>query len=90
MVYGGRVQSCKFFRSKLLSITDVDQLRSFIKSFDKESKELKEQVLTIMWHMRGSISREEAWSLSFEEREMIIKQIEERIKTVEKSGLALL
>lgn len=40
--------------------------------------------------MRGSISREEAWTLSPAERKDIMKLIDERIKLVEKTGLALL
>lgn len=44
----------------------------------------------IMWHMRGSLSRQEAWTLSIEERKDIMKLIEEHREMTEKSGLALL
>lgn len=40
--------------------------------------------------MRGGVTREEAWTLSPYERRDIIKLIEERVKVVEKTGLALL
>jgi len=43
-----------------------------------------------MWHMRGSLSREEAWGLSPEERKAILKQIDDRVKQVEKTGIALI
>ena len=43
-----------------------------------------------MWQMRGSLSREEAWTLSPDERRDILKQVEGRVKVVEKTGLALL
>lgn len=40
--------------------------------------------------MRGSISREEAWTLCHEEREDIMHLIAERQTIVEKTGLPLL
>ena len=49
-----------------------------------------DHVHSIMWHMRGSISREEAWHLSPDERKNLLKQIEDRIKQVEKTGLAVI
>ncbi len=49
-----------------------------------------DHVHSIMWHMRGSISREEAWCLSPDERKNIIHQIEERVKQVEKTGLPVI
>ena len=49
-----------------------------------------DHIHSIMWNMRGSISREEAWVMSNEERKGILKQIDERMKMVEKSGLALI
>jgi hypothetical protein len=44
----------------------------------------------IMWHLRGSLSREEAWTISPEEREHYIKMIEEQRDLTEKTGLALM
>jgi hypothetical protein len=40
--------------------------------------------------MRGSLSREEAWTLSHSERLDIQKFIEERLKIVEKTRLPLI
>lgn len=56
----------------------------------KEGKDLRKLTHNIMWHMRGSISREEAWSLSPQERLDFLELIEERVKAVEKTGLAIL
>lgn len=49
-----------------------------------------DQIHSLMWHMRGGLTREEAWRLSPDERKSMLKQIEERIKQVEKTGLAVL
>jgi hypothetical protein len=40
--------------------------------------------------MRGGLGREEAWTLSHFERRDMMKLIDERVKLVEKTGLALL
>lgn len=40
--------------------------------------------------MRGSLSREEAWTLSPDERRDIMKFIDERMKLVEKTKMPLI
>lgn len=56
----------------------------------REQKEIREHLINLMWHMRGSLSRNEAWVLSPQERTDILKYIEDRIKIVEKTKLPLL
>ena len=73
-----------------MRITDLAELQGLINSYKAESDELIDQVHSIMWHMRGSLTREEAWVLSHNERRRILKQIEERVKMVEKTGLPIL
>jgi hypothetical protein len=55
-----------------------------------EQEQMRQLTTTLMWHMRGSLSREEAWTLSRHERQDIIKSIEERKKLTEKTGIALM
>lgn len=40
--------------------------------------------------MRGSVNREDAWSMSFRERKIALKFIEERVKMIEKTGMPIL
>lgn len=47
-------------------------------------------IIRIMWHMRGSLSREEAWTLCPDERNKIMKLIEEHKELTEKTGMPLL
>lgn len=47
-------------------------------------------IAELMWHMRGSLSREEAWTLSYHERQDLLKYIKERLAIVEKTGMPLL
>ena len=90
MDHRGRVRSHKFFRQRLLRITDLRELQGLLNSFRKEQRDLVEHIHSIMWHMRGSLSRQEAWTLSHEERKSILSQIDDRVKNVEKNGLPLL
>lgn len=55
-----------------------------------EQKELRKLIARLMWHMRGSLSRDEAWSLSPDERRDIMDLIEEHRELVEKTGLPLM
>jgi hypothetical protein len=55
-----------------------------------EQKEIRRLIMTLMWHMRGSLSRQEAWTLSPEERKDVIALIEDHKELTERTGLALL
>ena len=57
---------------------------------DAEQQSLRQVITTIMWHLRGSLSRDEAWTLCPAERHDMIKSIEERKAMTEKTGLPLL
>lgn len=90
MESGYRVRPFDFFRQRLLSTKDPFEIRSLINGLAKEGKDLRKLIHNIMWHMRGSISREEAWHLSALERREVLELIEDRVKAVEKTGLAIL
>jgi hypothetical protein len=62
----------------------------YLKEMTDEQDQMRQLITTLMWHMRGSVSRQEAWTLSPHERQDIIKSIEERKETTEKTGLALM
>ncbi len=56
----------------------------------REQYEMRNVIVNLMWSMRGSLSREEAWCLSPDERKDVIKLIEEHRELTEKTGLPLL
>ncbi len=66
---------------------DIPEL---LAGFHREQKELMGMIHEMMWHMRGGLSREEAWTLSPIERQSILEDIKTRIETVEKTNLPLL
>lgn len=70
--------------------TDPADIAELLDEMQADQKDMRMITAQIMWHMRGSLSRQEAWTLSVEERKDIVKLIEEHKEMTEKSGLALL
>lgn len=86
----GGVRPREFFRFRLLRAQKVEDIRAILSESRHDQQELRAHIASIMWHMRGSLSREEAWTLSPDERKDISKLIEERLKIVEKTRMPLL
>jgi hypothetical protein len=61
-----------------------------LRSYEKEQKSLRKQIVDIQWYSRGALSREEAWTLSPEERTDWMEMAEERMKLVKESKLPLI
>ena len=61
-----------------------------MKNLAEETRALQKQVIEICWYMRGGIDIDQAWNLSFEEREIIMELIENNIERTKESGIALL
>lgn len=58
-----------------------------IEKFEKDSKALKKILLKMCWYMRGSISVDEMWNMSFEERNIINDIISENLETTKETRL---
>jgi hypothetical protein len=71
-------------------MTDHAAIAEMLHEMQMEQKEMRIVTAKMMWHMRGSLSRQEAWTLSIEERKDIVSLIEEHKNLTEKSGLALM
>ena len=50
-------------------------------------KELKAEILKLCWYMRGGVSVNEGFNLSYEERSLITDIIQDNMETTKKSGL---
>jgi hypothetical protein len=57
-----------------------EQLSDLLNSFEKESNSIREQITDICYFMKGGITWNDAWGLSFEDREAIIKIVNKREK----------
>lgn len=64
-----------------------EEIVDMLNSYDKESKALRKDLLTMCWYMRGSITYDDAVMLSYEERQVIANIIKDNLETTEKSGL---
>jgi hypothetical protein len=82
-VYIGYV---KFFRIRLLTLDD-QELEDLVESFEKQSKDIRNDALKLAWFMRGSVQYEHILLMSHAERQMIGSIIKENMETTKKSGL---
>ena len=64
-----------------------EEIVELIERFDNDAKAIKQDLLTLCWFMRGSISYDDAMMLSYEDRTIISKIIKDNLETTEKSGL---
>jgi hypothetical protein len=67
-----------------LTLEEIDQV---VKEYEKESKALKKSLLKLCWGMRGSISLDEIYQLSYQDRELINQIIKEHIEVTNETGL---
>jgi hypothetical protein len=58
-----------------------------IKGLESEIKSLKLELLKLCWYMRGGISLEECYNLSYDDRALIVDIVKENMETTKKSGL---
>jgi len=54
---------------------------------ENEKKTIKADLYKICWYMRGSITFEEAFYLTAEDKEIISGIVKENLETTKKSGL---
>lgn len=57
-----------------------EKLGDLIDSYIRDGVALKEQISDICFHMEGGIEWNSAWGMSFEDREIVIKVINRRLK----------
>jgi uncharacterized protein (UPF0335 family) len=69
-----------------LTLSNED-IVEYLERLESESKAIKNELLRICWYMRGSISYEESWFLTFDEKDIINKLIKENMETIEKTGI---
>jgi len=67
-----------------LSIQEIEKI---INTYETDTKAIKQELFKLCWYMRGSIPYHQMLDLTFEEREIISKIVEENLKTTKESGL---
>jgi len=58
-----------------------------VKKLENEQKEAKSELLKICWYMRGGVTLDEAFCLSWEERSLIGDIVKDNLETTKKSGM---
>lgn len=82
--------SIKFFRLKLLRLSD-DSIPEFIEHLENSIKQIKDEIFRIAWYMRGGVTSTDLLNMySPEDRDMILKIIDDNIELTKKSGMPLL
>jgi len=66
---------------------DLEEILKEVDNLDRESKDFKLELLKLCWYMRGSITLDDAYTLSFEDRQMISEIVKENFEITKKSGL---
>jgi hypothetical protein len=64
---------------------NLEGINQVVQEYDEESKALKEEIFKICWFMRGA-SFSEAFSLTFEDRQIIAKIVEGNMEITKETG----
>ncbi len=65
---------------------ELPEIIKFTESLDKEAKAIEHNLLRLTWYMRGGITLDEAYQLSFEQREMINEIVKENFEYTKDTG----
>jgi len=71
---------------RILSLS-LDEILKEAKDMEEENKKLRDELFKLSWYMRGGLGVEEAFYLSFEDREIIGKLVKDNLETTKKSGM---
>ena len=58
-----------------------------VKHMENGQKEVKNEIMKLCWYMRGSITLDEGYNLSYEDRPIIGDIVKENLETTKKSGM---
>jgi len=71
---------------RILSLS-LDEILREAKDMEDEKKELKRELFKLSWYMRGGLSIDEAFQLSYEDRDIIGKIVKDNMEVTKKSGM---
>jgi|TARA_B110000908_G_scaffold37728_1_gene45342 hypothetical protein len=65
----------------------VPEILEEVKRMEGEQKEVKSEILKLIWYMRGAVTLDEGFSMSYEDRALIGDIVKENLETTKKSGM---
>ena len=66
---------------------DLEEILRYVDGLDKESEEMKAELFKLCWYMRGGVSVDDAFSMSYKERQIIAGIVKENLETSKKTGM---
>lgn len=58
-----------------------------VKNMENQQKEIKSEVMKLCWYMRGGMTLNEGYNVSYEDRVLINDIVKENLETTKKSGM---
>ena len=66
---------------------DSDGIVKMVDAMEKETQDIRLDVLKLCWYMRGGVGFDEAMQMSYSDRNLINELVKENLETTKKSGL---
>lgn len=66
---------------------NLDEILREVESLDKESKAFKSDLYKLCWYMRGGVTIDDVFAMSFEDREIIGSLVKDNLETTKKTGM---
>ena len=66
---------------------DSDGIVKLVEAMEKETRNIRLDVLKMCWYMRGGVTYEEAMQMSITDRDIVNDIVKENLATTKKSGL---
>jgi hypothetical protein len=65
----------------------VGEILAEVKKLENEQLDIRAELLKICWYMRGSITHQESYYLTYDDKMIIGDIVKENLETTKKSGL---
>jgi hypothetical protein len=66
-----------------LITAEPSEVANYFEEMASDARDIKKQVIEICWYMRGSVTHDQAWQLTYEDKKIIgefIKENQEKFK----------
>jgi hypothetical protein len=68
-------------------VLDSDGISKMVDQMEKETQDIRLDILKLCWYMRGGVTYDEAMQMSQVDRNLINNIVKENLETTKKSGL---
>jgi hypothetical protein len=68
-------------------LLSLDEILDEVRNLESQQKEIKHELMKLCWFMRGSVTLDEAFAMSYEDREIVARIVKDNLNTTKESGL---